>query len=373
MHEQVQRAGGARATTCAWCRPRAGRRRCCRAGRAYREVPGVDVVEGVPVLYPRKLDPARRPAGAPQRRRDAAVDRRAPARACTALAVRRDPRPHAGARRLGGGVDGRAPRACRWSPPPTAPTCSTCPRQGPRSRRRVEEAVAGIDQVCAVSARDRRRGGGRWRRRGGRCEVVPNGADTARLHAPARRGGARPPGPARRRPDRQLRRQARARARAWTRWSRRWASWPAAPAGAPLLVAAGIGELRPALERRAAELGVADRVRFVGKVAHDEVGWWMARGRPLRAPVAQRGPAHGGVRGDELRPARWWRRRWTARRRSSATARPACWCRPPTRPPWPTALGAACWTTPDLRGADGRGGPADRARGVHLGRPTPAG
>jgi glycosyltransferase involved in cell wall biosynthesis len=61
------------------------------------------------------------------------------------------------------------------------------------------------------------------------------------------------------------------------------------PQGAPLLVAAGVGEMRPALERRAAELGVADQVRFVGKVAHDEVGWWMAAGDLFVLPSLSEG------------------------------------------------------------------------------------
>ena len=61
------------------------------------------------------------------------------------------------------------------------------------------------------------------------------------------------------------------------------------PQGAPLLVAAGIGEMRPALERRAAELGIADRVRFVGKIGHDEVGWWMAAGDLFVLPSLSEG------------------------------------------------------------------------------------
>src|SRR5262249_31217009 len=50
------------------------------------------------------------------------------------------------------------------------------------------------------------------------------------------------------------------------------------PGGAPLLVAAGVGELRGDLEARALALGVAERVPFVGKVAHDDIAWWVAAG-----------------------------------------------------------------------------------------------
>jgi glycosyltransferase involved in cell wall biosynthesis len=59
--------------------------------------------------------------------------------------------------------------------------------------------------------------------------------------------------------------------------------------GAPLLVAAGVGELREGLEARARELGVGDRVRFVGKVPHDDVGWWMSAGDVFVLPSLSEG------------------------------------------------------------------------------------
>jgi len=58
---------------------------------------------------------------------------------------------------------------------------------------------------------------------------------------------------------------------------------------APLLVIAGIGELRDELETRARALGIADRIRFVGKVAHDEVAWWMAAGDVFCLPSLSEG------------------------------------------------------------------------------------
>jgi teichuronic acid biosynthesis glycosyltransferase TuaC len=61
------------------------------------------------------------------------------------------------------------------------------------------------------------------------------------------------------------------------------------PGGAPLRVAGGIGPMREGLERRAAELGVADRIRFVGKIPHDEVGWWMAAGDVFVLPSLSEG------------------------------------------------------------------------------------
>ena len=58
---------------------------------------------------------------------------------------------------------------------------------------------------------------------------------------------------------------------------------------APMLVIAGIGELRESLETRAGELGISDRVRFVGKVAHDDVAWWMAAGDVFCLPSLSEG------------------------------------------------------------------------------------
>ncbi len=126
------------------------------------------------------------------------------------------------------------------------------------------------------------------------------------------------------------------------------------PGGAPLLVAAGIGEMREGLERRAAELGVGDRVRFVGKVAHDEVGWWMAAGDLFVLPSLSEGLPDRGLRGDELRPpggGHGGRRhaRDRPRRRDrhpgAAERRPARWPRrsrgSSTTPRSPPAMGEA--------------------------------
>jgi glycosyltransferase involved in cell wall biosynthesis len=57
----------------------------------------------------------------------------------------------------------------------------------------------------------------------------------------------------------------------------------------PLLVAAGKGPLREDLERRAAELGIAERVRFVGKVPHDEVAEYMSVGDVFVLPSYSEG------------------------------------------------------------------------------------
>jgi glycosyltransferase involved in cell wall biosynthesis len=59
--------------------------------------------------------------------------------------------------------------------------------------------------------------------------------------------------------------------------------------GAPRLVMAGIGPLREPLERRAAELGVDDRITWLGKVPHDDVGWVMSTGDAFVLPSLSEG------------------------------------------------------------------------------------
>jgi glycosyltransferase involved in cell wall biosynthesis len=63
----------------------------------------------------------------------------------------------------------------------------------------------------------------------------------------------------------------------------------ARPGGAPHLVLAGIGEMREGLEARAAALGLGDRVRFVGKILHDELPWYMCAGDVFVLPSYSEG------------------------------------------------------------------------------------
>ena len=162
------------------------------------------------------------------------------------------------------------------------------PARGPRSRGRVAAAVEAIDQVCAVSAGDRRRGRSAWPARGGRCRwcrTAPTRASSRRARPSEARArlGLPDDGPIVSYVGKLVpRKGVDTLVEAMGLLARR-------PAGAPLLVAAGIGEEREPLERRAAELGVADRVRFVGKVAHDEVGWWMAAGDLFVLPSLSEG------------------------------------------------------------------------------------
>ena len=323
--------------------------------QGFREVRGVDVVEGVPVLYPRKLtlpggrlghrncDAMLRSIAKPLRR----IHERWPFEVLHAHMLVPDGWAAAWmGTRLGVPVVATAHRA----------DVLDVPAQGPRSRQRVEEAVAGLDQVCAVSRAiaDAAEGLAVPRRP---VEVVPNGADTdvfmPRDAAEARaRLGV---------PDDGLvisyvgklvpRKGVDHLIEAMGILARR-------PGGAPRLVLAGIGELREGLERRAAELGVADRLHWLGKVPHDEVGWAMSCGDVFVLPSLSEGLPDGGLRGDELRPPRG---RDGGQRH--AGGRPRRRDRPAGAREGPRGAGRRARAPPGRRGAaraDERGGPADR-------------
>ena len=161
------------------------------------------------------------------------------------------------------------------------------PAQGAKARMRVAEAIQTLDAVVTVSraigdaadaiARPRRP-----------ITVVPNGADAEvfmpRDPAEARRRlGIPPEGPVisyvgklvpRKGVDTLIEAMGILAARA---------------AGAPRLVMAGIGGMREPLEQRAAQLGVADRITWLGKVPHDDVGWVMSAGDVFVLPSLSEG------------------------------------------------------------------------------------
>ena len=254
--------------------------------KSFHDVPGVDTFDGVPVLYPRKLtlpgarlghrnsDAMRWAIATPLRR----IHRAWPFDVIHAHMLVPDGWAAASlGAELGVPVVATAHRA----------DVLDVPAQGPRSGARVSEAVERIDQICAVSISigDAAAALGRPRRP---VRIVPNGADTTvflpRPAADARAHlGLPAQGPIvtfvgklvpRKGVDTLI--------EAMGILGRR-------PGGAPLLVAAGIGEMRAGLEARAAELGVADRVRFVGKIAHDDVGWWMSAGDLFVLPSLSEG------------------------------------------------------------------------------------
>ncbi len=253
---------------------------------AYREVVATDEVEGITVNYPRKLTLPGGRLG--HRNADAfllgirrtvrAIHAEWPIDVIHAHMV--VPDGWAAARvghELGVPVVGTAHRA----------DVLDIPAQGAKSRMRVAEAIQTLDAVVTVSraigdatdaiARPRRP-----------ITVVPNGADAAvfmpRDAAEARaRIGLPPEGPVisyvgklvpRKGVDTLIEAMGILAARA---------------SGAPRLVMAGIGGLREPLEQRAAELGVADRITWLGKVLHDEVGWVMSAGDVFVLPSLSEG------------------------------------------------------------------------------------
>ena len=161
------------------------------------------------------------------------------------------------------------------------------PAQGAKARMRVAEAIQTLDAVVTVSraigdaadaiARPRRP-----------ITVVPNGADAAvfmpRDPAEARRRlGIPAEGPVisyvgklvpRKGVDTLIEAMGILAARA---------------AGTPRLVMAGIGGMREPLEQRAAQLDVADRITWLGKVPHDDVGWVMSAGDVFVLPSLSEG------------------------------------------------------------------------------------
>jgi teichuronic acid biosynthesis glycosyltransferase TuaC len=253
---------------------------------AYRDVPGSDVVEGVRVLYPKKLSLPRAMLG-PYNCDAMLWSIRGPLRRVHA----RWPFEVIHAHMLV--PDGWA--AAAMGAELDVPVVATghradvldVPARGARDAAQVERAVETIDQVVTVSAAigAAAEALGRPRRP---IQVIPNGADHEVFHprdaVEARRRLGLPE-------DEQVisyvgklvpRKGVDTLIEALGLLARR-------PEGAPVLVAAGIGEMRPGLEARAAELGIADRVRFIGKVAHDEVPWVMSAGDVFVLPSLSEG------------------------------------------------------------------------------------
>lgn len=252
----------------------------------HRQVPGGDVVDGVRVLYPTKLSlPGARLGAQNARAMEWAirgpltrVHRRWPFDVIHAQMLVPDgwAAVQVG-RRLGVPVLATAHRA----------DVIDLPARSPALAAQVRDAIGTIDQIATVSRaiRATTEGVGTPKRP---VEVVPNGADT-RVFFPRDRGEAR------RRldiPDDGLvisyvgklvpRKGVDVLIEALGLMSTRMNPLPR-------VVMAGIGEMRPTLEARAAALGIADRVRFVGKIPHDEVAWYMAAGDVFVLPSYSEG------------------------------------------------------------------------------------
>lgn len=253
---------------------------------AYRDVPGVDVVEGVRVLYPKKVSLP----GA----------RLGPYNCNAMLAAIRGPLARVHDRWPFDVIhahmivpDGWA--AARVGAELGVPVVATghradvldVPRRGAKESQRVEEAISSIDQVVTVSAAIGEAAAALAVPRRP-IRVIANGADHRVFHPRDRRAARRRLGLPEDLPIVSYvgklvpRKGVDTLIEAMGLLGRR-------SEGAPLLVAAGIGEMREGLERRARELGVADRVRFIGKVDHNEVPWVMAAGDVFVLPSLSEG------------------------------------------------------------------------------------
>lgn len=253
---------------------------------AYRRVPGSDEVEGVKVLYPRKLTLPGARLGAFNsdamlwsiRRPLHRVHARWPFDVIHAHMVVPDGWAAAAVgAELGVPVVATGHRA----------DVLDVPARGRREADRVGEAIEAIDQVVTVSAAIGEAAArlGRPRRP---IRVIANGAD-AEVFFP--------------------REMADARARLGLPADERIISFvgklvprkgvdtliealgllAGRDTGAPFLAMAGVGEMRDGLVARAAELGIGDRVHFRGKIPHDEVAWWMAAGDVFVLPSLSEG------------------------------------------------------------------------------------
>lgn len=251
-----------------------------------RQVPGTAVHQGIPVLYPRMLSLP----GARLGRRN-----------CEAmLTALRRPLKRVYARWPFDVIhahmvvpDGWA--AARIGAELGVPVVATAhradvldvPARSPADAARVGEAVEMVDQICAVSrvVADAAENLGRPRRP---IRVVANGADAE---------NCRPWLASECRAQFDLPRSGQLVSYVGKLVPRKGVDTlieamgllAARPQGAPFLAAAGVGELRESLLARAAELGIADRVTFPGKVDHTQVGRWMSAGDVFVLPSLSEG------------------------------------------------------------------------------------
>ncbi|MDH3227616.1 MAG: glycosyltransferase, partial [Thermoleophilia bacterium] len=253
---------------------------------AYRDVPGVDTVEGVRVLYPKKLTLPRNLLGPYNcdamlwsiRKPLHRVHQRWPFELIHAHMLVPD-----GWAAAAVGAELEVPVVATGH----RADVLDIPARGRRDAAQVERAVETIDQVVTVSRAigDAAEALGRPRRP---IRVVPNGADT-RLFYPRERGEARKRlGLPLDEPTISYVGKLVPRKGVDT-LIEAMGLLAAERAKAPLLVVAGIGELREAMESRARELGIAERIHFVGKVPHDEVPWVMASGDVFVLPSLSEG------------------------------------------------------------------------------------
>ena len=253
---------------------------------AYRRIPGADTVEGVPVLYPKRIALPGNRLG----RHDAHA-----MLAAIALPIRAAHKRwpfdliHAQMVAPDGWAAARVAHALGVPAVATAHRADVLdlPDRSPAIRAVVADAVASLDAVVAVS---RKMADAAERLAVPRrpVEVVPNGADRAIFFPRA---------------------FEEARARLGLPQDEKIVSYVGKlvprkgvdtlieamgilaerDTPAPLLVVAGIGELRESMEARAAELGIGARVHFLGKLPHDDVPLAIAAGNVFVLPSLSEG------------------------------------------------------------------------------------
>lgn len=253
---------------------------------AHRQVPGTEVLQGVPVLHPRMLS---------------LPGARLGPRNCEAM--------HLGVARAVRRVHERWPFdvihahmvvpdgwvAARLGAALGVPVVATAhradvldvPARSDADRRRVAQAVGMIDQICGVSrvVGDAAAALATPRRP---VVVVPNGADTetcrpwprAQMRAEF---GLPAEGPIVTYVGQLVPRKG------VDTLIDALALLASRPGGAPLVAAAGTGPQRAELEAHAIERGVAEHIRFVGRVDHDRVGRFMAAGDLFVLPSLSEG------------------------------------------------------------------------------------
>jgi glycosyltransferase involved in cell wall biosynthesis len=257
-----------------------------RRYEAYRRVPGTDTVEGVPVLYPKRIAlPGNRLGRHDARAMLAAI-------ALPLRAVHRNWPFHVIHAHMVAPDGWAAARVAHALGVPAVATAHRAdvldlPSRSPAIRAVVAEAVASLDAVVAVS---RKMADAAEALAGPRrpVEVVPNGADRNVFFPRAVEE-------ARARLD--LPRDERIVSYVGKLVPRKGVDTLIEAMGilaerdvpAPLLVVAGIGELRESMEARAAELGISGRIRFLGKIPHEDVPLAMAAGDVFVLPSLSEG------------------------------------------------------------------------------------
>jgi teichuronic acid biosynthesis glycosyltransferase TuaC len=253
---------------------------------AHREVPGTEVLDGIPVLHPRMLSLP----GARLGRRNCEAMLLGVRRAIARVYKRwRFDVIHAHMVVPDGWVAARLGALLDVPVVATAHRADVLdvPARSAADRERVAQAVVMVDRLCAVSrvVADAAAALAEPRRP---VAVVPNGADTDNCRPWPQREmrdefGLPPEGPVVTYVGQLVRRKG------VDTLVEAIALLADRPGETPVLAAAGDGPLRGELESRVRDLGLDDRVRLVGSIEHGRVGRFMAAGDVFTLPSLSEG------------------------------------------------------------------------------------